>query len=351
MGKFIDLTNKRFGRWTVINRAPNGGKHVRWQCKCDCGNIGLVFGDSLKSGLSTSCGCYSNEAKSARYKNVLGMRFGRLKVIEHGPIKRGEHWWICECDCGNTITVSGGSLRRKTGSTQSCGCLRLERLIESITKHGQTSQKHGKRKRSGAYGSWESMIDRCENPNSQEYFRYGGRGISVAPDVRDFKDFYDYMGDRPEGYTMERPDPDGNYEKGNMVWADRRTQVHTRRKTVQSEKIFINPKRKKGRHGKHDTPVYRAWGGAKQRCYNPNNPAYKHYGARGIVFCDCCGWEDFTNFYRDMGDPLPGYEIDRADNDGPYCKKNCQWVTRKEQVGNRRVFDIIDPEISKQVGG
>lgn len=62
MGKFIDLSGKKFGRLTVIERgkdyvSPKGYVAVNWVCECDCGNIVEVRGCNLKSGASTSCGC------------------------------------------------------------------------------------------------------------------------------------------------------------------------------------------------------------------------------------------------------------------------------------------------------
>lgn len=63
---FIDLTNKRFGRLVVINRAedyisPKGKHSVCWLCKCDCGNTTTVRGDLLKRGKTESCGCLHKE--------------------------------------------------------------------------------------------------------------------------------------------------------------------------------------------------------------------------------------------------------------------------------------------------
>lgn len=59
MGKYIDITGQRFGRWTVINitdkRTKNRG--IIWHCRCDCGNEKDVPGESLRRGDSTSCGC------------------------------------------------------------------------------------------------------------------------------------------------------------------------------------------------------------------------------------------------------------------------------------------------------
>ena len=67
MGKRIDLTSKKFGRWTVISQAKsNPEKHAMWNCKCECGNTGIIKGYTLRHGESTSCGCYRKEIQRAR---------------------------------------------------------------------------------------------------------------------------------------------------------------------------------------------------------------------------------------------------------------------------------------------
>ena len=91
------------------------------------------------------------------------------------------------------------------------------------------------------------------------------------------------------------------------------------------------------RHGMKDTPEYRSWNMMLQRCGNPNNPAYKHYGGRGIKVCD--RWKSFVNFYADMGDrpyPKDQYSIDRIDNNGDYEPGNCRWATYKQQAQTQR---------------
>lgn len=83
-----------------------------------------------------------------------------------------------------------------------------------------------------------------------------------------------------------------------------------------------------------DKSFYKRWTSMIQRCSNPNNPAYRRYGGRGIKVCN--RWLDFLNFCKDMSKTYkPELTIDRINNDGNYEKANCRWVTRKENNNNR----------------
>jgi hypothetical protein len=94
-------------------------------------------------------------------------------------------------------------------------------------------------------------------------------------------------------------------------------------------------------HGMKRTPEYRCWAQLKHRCINKDSQGYADYGGRGITVCD--EWKDsFETFFKDMGPrPSPKYSLDRIDNDGPYCKENCKWSTRKEQANNKRSCRIL----------
>lgn len=88
-------------------------------------------------------------------------------------------------------------------------------------------------------------------------------------------------------------------------------------------------------HGKKPTKEYRAWQDMKQRCSNPNNLAYKHYGMRGIKVCD--RWiNSYENFIEDMGRCPSGLTLERKDNNGNYEPRNCKWATWNDQNRNHR---------------
>jgi hypothetical protein len=79
------------------------------------------------------------------------------------------------------------------------------------------------------YKIWHGMRQRCGNPNSPGYARYGGRGIRVCEEwENDFEAFVAYVGERPAGKTLDRIDNNRGYEPGNVRWATRFQQQENR---------------------------------------------------------------------------------------------------------------------------
>ena len=147
MRKKIDLTGKRFGRLVVVredSQRTNRGQ-VKWICQCDCGNIVSVRGGDLRNGHTQSCGCIY-KGKERGKKDLVGQRFGRLTVIQEDSErdKYGRMKWICRCDCGNVVSVAGRSLQ--SGNTKSCGCLNRERMekMRKGHKYDLTGQRFGR---------------------------------------------------------------------------------------------------------------------------------------------------------------------------------------------------------------
>jgi hypothetical protein len=87
------------------------------------------------------------------------------------------------------------------------------------------------------------------------------------------------------------------------------------------------------------SPVYWVWANLIQRCTNPKNPGYRNYGGRGISVCaewkrnpdNFLAWAKTAGYRR-------GLDLDRIDNNGPYCPANCRWTTRSINLRNRRTW-------------
>lgn len=130
--KMIDLTGKRFFRWTVIKEIKERRKgRIFWECLCDCGTRKEILGTSLSHGGTKSCGCYRNEEIGERsLVDLSGKNFGRLTAINR--IEKDQdntRKWKCVCCCGNEVFVSTGHLM--SGHTKSCGCYKRDRIKET----------------------------------------------------------------------------------------------------------------------------------------------------------------------------------------------------------------------------
>ena len=153
--------------------------------------------------------------------DLTGKKFGKLKVISRAANKSGRAAWNCVCECGiNKIVVAD---KLKSGSTKTCGCGRRNRLASISTTHGMSDTKE--------YRAWRSMINRCYNDTQMSYHLYGGRGIKVCDSWRSsFENFIEHVGIAPSRqHSLDRIDPNGDYEPSNVRWATAKQQSNNRR--------------------------------------------------------------------------------------------------------------------------
>lgn len=165
------------------------------------------------------------------FQDLTGQKFNRLTVLKRVDkplnVKKEQSYWLCKCDCGNERILD--SYAFKSGKTKSCGCYHREKQ----TIHGK--QKHH------LYRIWCAIIQRCYNPNNQNYNLYGGRGIKLCEEWRNnFQAFYEwsyangYTDEKTENgrhkLTIDRINNNRNYEPSNCRWVTPKEQSNNTRR-------------------------------------------------------------------------------------------------------------------------
>lgn len=167
---------------------------------------------------------------------MIGEVYGRLKVLELYSNIKYQKRWLCRCACGTEKTVQQGHLR--SGHTKSCGCINVE--TPPRLAHGMAGTK--------LYKVYYAMLDRCHNPESSGYYKYGAVGVYVCPEwFNSFELFHDWanVSGYIDGLTIDREDVFGPYSPDNCRWVDDFTQSINKKPKTDTPYISYHGVKKK----------------------------------------------------------------------------------------------------------
>lgn len=206
------VPGKKFHQLTILHRVANdqhGRVRVLVRCDCPDQNELTVRLTDLKRGQTKSCGCARIQAIRRRCGPVQFRRFGCYGAFgKANPEEKMSRvtTWLVICDyCGKIAFLKTWQLRTLR---YRCPCLKE------------------------TYNSWRNMIQRCNNPNHDQYEDYGGRGIRVHANWINFAGFLADMGKRPPGRTLDRINVHGHYTLLNCRWSTPEEQAWNRRPPV-----------------------------------------------------------------------------------------------------------------------
>lgn len=174
-------------------------------------------------------------------ESPIGEVYCNIEVIEVLGVYKRRLWVVGKCACGNEKHFKLNALR--TNNTKSCGICDLQKRPVDPRRYTENGSK------TPTYETWRALKERCNNERAIYFENYGGRGITYDPSWDEFDNFYEDMGPRPEGMTLDRIDVNLPYSKDNCRWLGYTDQRYNsrRRKTNTSGRTGVHFNKKLGK--------------------------------------------------------------------------------------------------------
>ena len=304
--------------------------------------------------------------------DLTGKTFGRLTVLERvDSTKYGNSMWKCQCSCNKhpIVYIAGSSLR--SGSTQSCGCLRKEIASKTQLKDltGKTFGRLTVIKRIGT-DEYRNAVWECKCGCGNMCYIPGHsllsgltkscgclrsdfvHGLHIDPKYEPRSPAINLAGKKFGKLTVIERDKSDNHRNatwkckcdcGNVVIINSRSLLSGMTKSCGCLRKETNTERLTKWKTPEEKNLSNRFSDMKQRCYNPNDSGYKDYGARGIYICD--EWLNDPNsfiYWSIENGFRENLTLNRIDNDGPYAPWNCEWTDYIRQANNRRSNVIVE---------
>lgn len=233
MSKIVDITGNIYGKLKVrmLSQQRRHGK-TAWVCDCECGNDVVVTGTALKTGNTRSCGCLPR-SQTKQIPDYIGRKFNNLTVVSYDKDKSLiKKQRFWMCRCD----CGNSDLISVSGHKLTHN--KVTRCYDCARKAATENRKTHGMKYTRMYSVWGGIKERCLNENAPDYYRYGGRGIKICKEwEEDFVSFYDWAmkNEYSDNLTIDRIDVDGNYEPDNCRWATLKEQARNKRDTIYIE--------------------------------------------------------------------------------------------------------------------